>query len=520
MNETLVILRDYLRGVWRRRWYAMAAAWGLSIVGWLAVAVIPNQYDVQAKVYVDTDSLLAPLLKGLAVSQNLDQQVTLMLRTLLTRPNLEQVVRMTDPKSLDRSAEEINTKIDTLKEKIEIKPLPTKNLFTLGMRDSSPEHAQAVVQTLVNILIENSLGDQRRNLAGAQEFVDKKIREYETLLREAEQRRATFKEANAEYFGADGTVRNALGKATDDLQASQRDLEAAQTRRDILRAQLAVTKPTIEGRAPTSIYIAGNNERDQAAQDLSQARVLLSQLETKYTANHPDVVAQRKVIASLEERVNAAKDNKGAQVNTGVQSVPNPLYEQLTIKLAEEEGNIALFQRRIERAREDLRVARDKQRETATIEAKYADLDRDYEVVRKNYEELLQRRESARLSQAVDDRRDTITFRVIEAPQRSMAPVFPNRALFNTGVLVVAIGAGFALALALTMLDTSMRSVEALRANFDLPVLGVVTRLRKGSEAAAMRAAVMRYAALGVVLLICYGGVLMLTSSALATGAA
>ena len=89
MQEILQLLLSYLRGMWHRRWIGLAAAWLAAIVGIAVVYRIPEKYEASARVYVDTESLLSPLLAGLAIQPNMDQRVALISRTLISRPNVE-----------------------------------------------------------------------------------------------------------------------------------------------------------------------------------------------------------------------------------------------------------------------------------------------------------------------------------------------------------------------------------------------------------------------------------------------
>src|SRR5665213_4446435 len=104
MNSKIVLF--YLHGIWRRKWIAAAICWIVCIVGWPAVFRIPNVYESQARVYVDVDSLLTPLLRGLAVESNPLQQLDYMQRTLLSRPNMEQVIHLAAVSYTHRRAHE------------------------------------------------------------------------------------------------------------------------------------------------------------------------------------------------------------------------------------------------------------------------------------------------------------------------------------------------------------------------------------------------------------------------------
>src|SRR5260221_11313272 len=99
MQPWKIRLRTYLTGTWHYRWIGMGVTWAVCLIGWLGIALIPNQFQAVAMIYVDTDTMMAPLLKGLTVTTDPQQQVSVMLNTLLSRPNLEQVVHLTNPRS-------------------------------------------------------------------------------------------------------------------------------------------------------------------------------------------------------------------------------------------------------------------------------------------------------------------------------------------------------------------------------------------------------------------------------------
>lgn len=95
MHEFKSLVRLHLAGFRRLRWSIIVIAWAVCLTGWLAVAALPDRHMAQARIFVDTGTILAPLMKGLAVSADVDAQVEMMRRTLLSRPNLKQLLRLT-----------------------------------------------------------------------------------------------------------------------------------------------------------------------------------------------------------------------------------------------------------------------------------------------------------------------------------------------------------------------------------------------------------------------------------------
>src|SRR6266404_5339439 len=96
MERWYGLLRQVLAPAWRQRWFLVATAWAVCVVGWTGVAVMPDVYESQARLYVDADAILTPLLRGLAIDTATANQLEVMQKTLLSRPNLEKLVSLTD----------------------------------------------------------------------------------------------------------------------------------------------------------------------------------------------------------------------------------------------------------------------------------------------------------------------------------------------------------------------------------------------------------------------------------------
>ena len=129
MQEIIVQLISHIRSTWRYRWYMVLVACPLCIGGWIIVQTLPDQYEASARVYLDTASLLRPLMRGLAVDTNVSSQVDIMTKTLLSRPNLEKVARMTDLDLKAKSPDQMNKVLDMLGDKIKLEEVPRARNF-------------------------------------------------------------------------------------------------------------------------------------------------------------------------------------------------------------------------------------------------------------------------------------------------------------------------------------------------------------------------------------------------------
>src|SRR5579864_2094281 len=155
MQSWKIKILSYLSGIYAYRWYALIVAWAFCLIGWATVATLPDQYSAEAKVYIDADNLMDPLLKGLTVSLDSNQEIAVMLKTLITRPTLEQVIHLTNPNANSLTTSQLELEVQRLQKNISISLLETKNYYAISYVDSNSTTATSVAQALLSILQNN-----------------------------------------------------------------------------------------------------------------------------------------------------------------------------------------------------------------------------------------------------------------------------------------------------------------------------------------------------------------------------
>lgn len=514
MREIVDQIVAYVRGIWRFRWYALLFAWVLVLVGWVIVARLPDQYEATARVYVDTDSLLRPLMKGLAVQTNVDQRVQLMTRTLLSRPNLEKVARMTDLDITVRTPEQMDALIGRLQEDIKLSSAGGRrdNLYLISYADSDPEQAKRIVQAALTIFVEQTLGENRRDSDAAQRFLEQQIRDYEARLVESEERLKEFKRKHVGMMpGDDKDYYSRLQDAESELAQAKLQLREEEHRRDELQAQLRGEEPVFGFGSGTASGVA-ESELDQRISRLQQR---LDELLLRYTDQHPDVIATRDIMARLEEQREqqrtGAGDDPDAPGPTPLDA--NPVYQQMKIALAEVEGRIASLTVRVQEYEKRVEALRRMIDTIPEVESELKRLNRDYDVTKQNYEALLARREAAQLAEDVEQTGDDVKFRVIDPPHVPSFPSGPNRMLLSSGVLLGGLGGGVFLALLLSQIRPTVYDRKALHDISGFPVFGAISRIMTAEVLRKRRLEVMGFATAGMMLLGVYGVIMWLHSS-------
>lgn len=506
MEELLGQLISVAKGMWRHRWPALGVAWFVGVVGIVLVVAVPDRYEASARIYVDTQSILKPLMSGLAVQPNIEQQISMLSRTLISRPNVEKLIRMADLDLGNSSKAEQEALIEKLTRTLSIRGTGRDNLYTLSYQDQSPERARKVVQSLVSIFVESSLGATRQDSETAKRFIDEQIKNYVGKLEEAETRLKEFRLRNMEIQTGDGKDMTArIGDVSSQLSQARLELREAENARDSAKKQLDAEKlqpgsslspSLLQGGGATPVAQVSTPELDSRISSIKQN---LDGLLQRFTDKHPDVTNARRMIADLEEQKRkeiaelrkaaqeapAAGATGGANYSLAAQELGR-IYAGSEVQVASLKARVAEYESRFARANELMKVA-------PQIEAEFAQLNRDYGIHKKNYEDLVARRESAGLSGDLDSASGIADFRLIDPPRASNKPVAPNRLLLLPLALVAAVGAGLGLAFLLSQLRSVFFDARSVRNTIGLPVLGVVTLVLKDAARARQRRDLKRF---------------------------
>jgi polysaccharide chain length determinant protein (PEP-CTERM system associated) len=515
MNEIILQLKNYIRSAWRFRWPAVILAWAVALMGWAIVFVLPDKYESEAKVYVDTESVLKQVLEGLTVQNDMKQRLHLMTRTLLSHENLQKLILKTDLDHLAKNREEREQLINWLRETIVIdvdrRPIPgtreTENFYTIRYVYSDRFLAQKVVQALLDIFVESALGDTRMESDSAEKFLQQQIQEYEARLIEAENKLTEFKRKNVDTLPRDGTgVFQRLEEASTGLEEIQLQFREAQIRRDELKRQYNTTLAEDEQRR-ASLGVSANAD-SPTAQRLLAMQTRLDELRLRYTENHPDVQELKQTIQDLKTQVAAAPPVSRPSLSTP--STVSTALEQL--KLAYRESEVELRTIRLRRDEFKTRVKELKQKldTLPQVEAELTRLNRDYSSNKTRYQDLVERFDSARISKQADEAGDNIKFRIVDPPKIPILPVGPQRLLLTALVLFLALGIGGGLAFLLSILKPVYFDMRTLRTELEFPVLGQVTRIMTDDVRMKRRLEISGFVSIVVLMILLFIGIVLI----------
>ena len=527
MPDILEQLQIFLRGLQRHRWVVLGLAWPICVFGWVFVFNLPDEYESSARVQVDAQSMLRPALQGIAFDVDAGARISLVTRTLLSRPNVEKIARKSD---LDLEAQDdraFDFLIARLQRSIKLNGGRREDIYGISYSDRDATIARDVVQASLDVFMENALGQTKGGTYSAKQFLDKQIDDYEQRLLKAEKELKDFKRTNVGLMPSDrGDYYQRLQVVKAELDGAKLELRQAEQRRDSLQRQLRGEEPTFGlgpryslpatpesgAESPTGFGLGTAWSVEARVQNLEQN---LDELLLRYTERHPEVIAVREALARIRQQRDRELSERVSSNSDSTEDLPlgpleaNPVYQHLKIALGQEELNIVALQVRVAEFDQRYQELEGFVNSVPEVEARLASLNRDYDVTKVNYQQLLSRRESVRLSQEADATNDEFRFKIIDPPRIPAKPSGPNRLLMYTGTLIFGLGAGSALAVGISLLwptfDTSKRSIDSL----GLPVLGTVKMVLSRAARQRVRLRNAAYVALGGLLVTSYSGLVL-----------
>lgn len=476
LQQTIQLILDYIRGIWIRKRYLIICSWLICPIGFIYVASLPDVYESEAQVYVDTRSVIAPLLVGISLYNDPDSEVRMMAQTLKSRSNIEEIARESDldiTVTTDFQYEEL---ISELTDDIILDKTARENIYTISYTHRNPQVARTVVQETLDVFVEGSLGGNRQDTATATRFIDEQIAEYEARLSEAEQQRAEFQRQHADILPMQGSFHTNMQNLMGQLSDTQLTIREAQQKAATLRAKLTGSRKATDGMGVQSGTDAPviTTKYDQRILRLEEN---LDELRIAYTDKHPDVIQTKNMLENLQ----AAREREiDAYINQeeGNDAPLSQLNQEITLEISRLEGEIASLRVREEDFKLKIQDLRNKIDLVPQIEAEGIAKNRNYDIVKQKYEELLTRKEAADITKRAETTSDELQFRIIKPPLVPPEPTGPNRFIQYTGVLIVGFGLGIGLAFLMSQLTPVLVRGHQLTALTGYPIWGAVTHLQ------------------------------------------
>jgi polysaccharide chain length determinant protein (PEP-CTERM system associated) len=527
MTPALDHVFDEVRGAWRFRWFAIVCAFLLALIGWAIVFALPDRYEADARVFVDTRTALKPALQGLTIDQNVDAQINYVRQSLLEGPQLEQIAKDTGVLPANVTDERARARIlDRLSNRITLAVInagtqgdersTAGTIYSFHYVDVSRERSLRVVESLLNTFVEQTLGGKREGSEHAQQFLETQIKDYEQRLSAAEDKLATFKKKNIGLMPSDqGGYFAQLQKEVDAAKKAETDLSVAMSRRDELAKQLHSDSAISAAGSSSIAGVRGVGGGSDTLSRIQETQAKLDELLLKYTDKHPDVIATRATLDELKKRrvmelESLRRGDASAVASSGAGN--NPVYQSMQLELNKVEVEIAALRRELAQHEGTVAELRQRLNSAPQVEAEYQQLNRDYDVNKAQYTALLESYQKARLGERADNA-GSVRFEVVLPPTAPIMPFWPKRTVWLGEIWLLALALGAGVAYGLHTMKPIISSVRTINEMTNFPVLGVVSAAFPTAQRKRFRRHLLRFSGATVCFLFALLAVLALNWS-------
>ena len=527
MKQELERVLDEVRSAWRFRWFGIAAAFVVALIGWVVVFALPDRYEGDARVFVDTRTALKPALQGLTTDQNVDAQINYVRQSLLEGPQLEKIAvntgvlaaTVTDPRArgkiLDAFSNRITLTVSSAGNQGDERST-AGTMYDFHYLDSTRERSLLVVDALLNTFVDQILGGKREGSEHAQKFLETQIKDYEQRLSSAEDRLAAFKKKNVGLMPSEqGGYFTQLQNEVDAAKKADTELAIAMSRREELAKQLH-SDEAISATGGSSLIQGGRSTGGgDTLSRIQEAQAKLDELLLKYTDRHPDVIAARATLDELKKRRTVELDSlrrgdAGAVASSGAGN--NPVYQNIQLELNKEDVEIAALRRESAQHQSTVAELRQRLNSAPQVEAEFQQLNRDYDVNKAQYTALLESYQKARLGERADNA-GSVRFEVVLPPTSPVSPVWPRRTYLLGVIWLAAMAAAAGVAYGISLLRPIVSSVRAVNELTPFPVLGVVGSAFPSRQRRQLRRDLWRFSTVTACLFVAFAAALVLNWS-------
>ncbi|TQV71777.1 chain length-determining protein [Exilibacterium tricleocarpae] len=454
----------------------------------------PKSYETSALLHADVSNIIAPLLRGRAEVTDINQSQHAK-ESIYTRRLLLKVAERANLINEDTPVDRQEGIINGLRSGIQVKN-EAKNYFRLTYKHPKPGVSYETLNHVVNVFIEDASLRKREESYNAFTFIDAQVKSYKEQLEAAEQRLKEFQAGNLD--GTESGVASRISQLRTDIEEQKLDMEETEARRRSVEQQLQ----------SESKYQATRGKVDEIRDRMSTLQAQLDALRLNYKDTYPDIVSIKDQIAGLELEISIIQEREGI-VQGGREQAENPLYEELRKQLSTTDVDLRTQRRRLQSLNRLLEEEYDRAGRVAAKQAELTDLTRDYDVTRQVYEEMLERKESARLSMTLDVEGQGVTYKLQEP---AVFPLVPSGLRFLHFVIagpIIGLLLPLGLVVAYVMLDPRIRSASLLMSQFksDIEVLGVIPHINTPFAKRVLKGDVVFLGAICFLTILVYSGV-------------
>ena len=469
---------DYI-SIARRRWWIIAIPTLLApVLAFVGSLWIPDRYTSKTSVLVEQQKVPDTFVKPV-VAEEINQRLATMQEQILSRTRLQPIIERFGLYKSDVGKVAMEDLLDRMRKSISVSAVKadfgdrTGGLpgFYISFTADDPKTAQQVCSEITSMFVNENLRIRQQHAQGTTDFLKSQVEDAKRTLDEQDAKLAAFKLKYLNQLPGDEQTNIAMLNALNNrLEAINQGLAQAQQQKTFLEGMLA--RQTAEWKSSqVEGSVGAPVDLDKKRTDL-QAQLL--DLQTRYTADHPDVIKTKNMIAELDKKIAAASAAAAgdSKPTSTVASATEPKeLTQLRLSLKQNDQAIAEKLKQQEQAQKDLRIYQGRISISPQIEEQYKGLTRDHTSAQTFYEGLLNKQRESEMATDLERRQEGEQFRVLDPPSLPERPTFPNRIAITFGGLAFGLCLGGGIVFLLEAKDDSLRTEPDVVAVLKLPVL-------------------------------------------------
>ena len=473
MSGELILRSEMPRILWieaRRRRTSLVLLFALIALAGLAAGLFwPKKYVASTTILVQESNIIKPLMEGRAVATNNADRAGIAREVIFSRKIMDDILRTGGWMEARPAPVEQERIIDDIKHRTSITNV-RENLIRIDYTDSKPERAFHIARRFADLFIRESLAAKERESREAYEFIDSQVEDYRAKLTAAEDKLKEFRAANDDALpGSEADSNTRIMSLRNQIEAARMDMTEQRSKESTLVRELS----------GESAYASVQTREALYHSRLADLQGQLDQLLLNDTDQHPDVVRVRHQMQDLREQSGRADQQHAMRTAMGGDALGdsmriNPVHAELRTRLAEIRRNAAAAQARMNVSEALLQTELERNRRIANSSNTASELQRDYEVNRDIYQDLLKRRENARVSMNLDAEHRGLTFDIQEPASLPLRPLGLRFVHFSLAGLGLGIVLPLALLFAWLRWDPRVRSANQLQQMTGLPVLATL----------------------------------------------
>jgi polysaccharide chain length determinant protein (PEP-CTERM system associated) len=441
----------------------------IALVALVVGALWPKTYTASTTILVQASDIIQPLLEGRAVPTGIKDRAGLARQVVFGQKVMTELLQAGGWVAQDPSPMAQEKIVEQIKDRTTITS-PRPDLVQIAYRDTDRRRTFEVTQKMAELFIQESRATKQRESRDAFQFIDGQVNDYHKKLTDAEESLLRYRSANADAQPGSATDSNArIGALRSEVEQSRMSLLEQQSSEGALAAQLSGESEVTAVQTRSGLYRV----------QLVDLQAQLDRLLLTYTEQYPDVVRTRHQIQDIQRQLESEDLRSKSQPDTATKSAYdnaqfNPHYQELRSKLGEARRQSAATRSRMTAGTSMLKDELDRSRRIAASESALAELTRDYEVNRDIYQDLLKRRENARVSMVMDEEQRGLTMRIQDPAVIPLRPSGLRLMHFAIGGLVLAVAVTFGLLFARVNFDPRIHSVQQLERVAQITVMASV----------------------------------------------